>query len=78
MKKFSEAQIRQSMMDNARIIGCHKELQQIFDQTDAKLLACGNQQERVQIAIESIRLIEMLLTSTPEDLVINGVNVKMK
>lgn len=77
-KVHSEQETRQSMRATAAELGCLKELDDILVLTDKRLLGCVDPVAREQIAIEGIKMIEMLLTTTPQDIEINGKLVKLK
>lgn len=76
-KILSEQETRANMMSLARELGCTQELKMIFDLTDAKLRNCTNEVERREIAIEGMKLIERLLTATPESIEMDGKIVKL-
>jgi hypothetical protein len=76
-KVLDEQTTRANMLSAAREIGCEGELKQIFAMTDAKLRGVSNEVERKEIVVEAISLIERLLTSTPEDVVLDGKRIKL-
>ena len=71
-KVKTEKETREGILRLARDLGCEGEVSKIFSVCDERLRTAITPLERQEIAVEGVKMIELLLNSTPDPLIVGN------